>query len=216
MRAFAVSGDELQLGLADVGAELRPAVEALGFGGRGAVYTRSFPAGAPYAEAAAARFERCAEQMVRQAAQLEDTRWEEALALVIEREPRGWWLAGSAALAARGIGVAPRDVDLISDAAGCDHLAATLADVLVEPLVDGGRLGERWFRAFAGARIECVGGIAVSFDEESDVGRTAAGRLETIEWRGHELRVPPLDLQLHVAERRGLDERAELIREALQ
>jgi hypothetical protein len=56
--------------------------------------------------------------------------------------------------------VEPRDVDLVTDADGCDRLAAALADLLVEPLVDGGRLGDRWFRAFEEARIECVGGVA--------------------------------------------------------
>ena len=46
-------------------------------------------------------------------------------------------------------------------------------------------------------------------------GPMAARRLETAEWRGYALRVPPLDLQLAVTERRGLAERAAGIRAVL-
>src|SRR5205823_13602883 len=113
---------------------------------------------------------------------------------------------GSAARAVRGARVEPRDLDLISDAGGAERLADALADVLVEPVVDGGWLGERWLRAFAGARIECVGGVHPDADagRPSDYGPVAAAGLETVEWRGNLLRVPPLELQLQVSERRGL------------
>jgi hypothetical protein len=46
----------------------------------------------------------------------------------------------------------------------------------------------------------------------SDTGRAAAARLETVAWRGREVRVPPLDMQLQVSENRGLTERVETIR----
>ena len=193
-------------------------MQALGFGRRGAISMRAFPAGASYAAAAGARFEIHAESMVRQAAGLDPAPWEDALATLVDRAgTRDWWLAGSAALAVRGLAVAPRDIDLIADAAACDRLAAALADLLVEPLTDGGYLGKRWFRGFAGARFECVGGVhpTVDDDEPSDFGPYAAARLETVEWNGHALRLPPLDLQLRASERRGLTERAALIRDAL-
>lgn len=214
MRAFALESDELVLALADVGADTEAAVRGLNFERRGALFVRRFRADAPYAHLAAERFEQVAARMVRQAARLEPVPWEDALELVHSRAPDGWWLAGSAALAVRGLAVEPRDVDVISDADGCARLAEALADVLVEPLVDGEWLGERWFRAFAHARIECAGGVAPQFDD-SEVGREAAAALETVEWRGRGLRVPPLELQLRTAERRGLTERVELIREAL-
>ena len=180
----------------------------LGFEPAGAVFVRRFAGDAPYAAAAAERFEACAERMVLQAARVEPVPWRAALEAVLERvEPDGWWLAGSAALAVRGVPVAPRDIDLISDADGCARLADALADVLVEPLVDGGRLGERWFRAFVGgARVECVGGVHATHDKPvpSDFGPVAAARLATVRWRGWTLRVPPLELQLASRQRRGL------------
>ena len=49
----------------------------------------------------------------------------------------------------------------------------------------------------------------------SDFGPTATGRLDTVTWRGHTLRVPPLDLQLQVSERRGMAARVEEIERAM-
>lgn len=208
MRAFSVHGADLQLGLADVPAELATAVDDLGFERMGAVAVRRFPAGAPYAAQAAARFEECAERMVYQAARVDTTPWRPALEDVLARAPAdGWFLAGSAALAVRGVAVEPRDIDLVAlDAESCALLAWALEDVLVEPLVDGGWLGERWFRAFSHARIECVGAPHASHDKPhpSDFGRFAAARLTTIRWRGADIRVPPLELQLASRQRRGL------------
>jgi hypothetical protein len=206
MRAFSIHGETLQLGLADVTPELEPAVRDLYFERRGAVFVRSFPGDAPHAAQAAARFEQVAEPMVRQTARLEPARWDEALAALVEHTATTrWWLVGSAALAVRGLIVEPRDVDVITTAEHAPALAAALANVLVEPLADGGFLGAWWFRAFAGARLECVGG--------PHSGELVAD--EVVEWRGHPLHVPSLERQLRSAEARGLDERAALIREAL-
>lgn len=208
MRAFSVHGVELQLGLADVPAALATAVDDLGFERMGAVSVRRFPAAAPYAVQAAARFEEFAERMVHQAARVDTTPWRRALEDVLARvPPDGWFLAGSAALAVRGVAVEPRDIDLVAiDADVCAQLAAALEDVLVEPLVDGGWLGQRWFRAFSHARIECVGGPHASHDtpRPSDFGPFAEARLTTAHWRGWDVRVPPLELQLASRQRRGL------------
>ncbi len=216
MRAHAsIDSGELRLALDDVEDELRDAVVRLGFAPEGDAFVRAFPADAPYAEVAGQRFEVYAGRFVRQCAGLEPVPWEYALATLIERAGvDDWWLVGSTALAVRGARVAPRDLDVVSDAQGCDRLAGAIADLLVEPLVDGGFLGQRWLRAFADARIECVGGVHASL-EPTDVGPVAASRLETVTWRGHSLRVPPLDLQLQVSERRGLDDRVRAIRELL-
>jgi len=208
MRAFSVQGAELQLGLADVPDDLAAAVEDIGFERMGTVYARRFPAAAPYASQVGARFEEHAERMVYQAARIDTTPWRRALEDVLACAPaEGWFLAGSAALAVRGVAVEPRDVDLVAvDADACARLAAALEDLLVEPLVDGGPLGQRWFRAFSHARIECVGGPHASHDvpHPSDFGPFAIARLTTAHWRGWDVRVPPLELQLAARRRRGL------------
>jgi hypothetical protein len=179
MRPFAVHADTLQLGLADVPDELVPVVERLGFERAGMVFVRGFPGDAPYAAQAAERFESCAETMVRQLADLEPVPWEDALQLVLDRVgPDGWMLVGSAARAIRGHDAAPHDLDLVSDTAGAERIASALADLLVEPLADGGWIGGRWYRAFGPARIEGVGDYAGTIVDEG-----------TAVWRGAELRV---------------------------
>jgi hypothetical protein len=138
---------------------------------------RVFPRDALYAAQAAERFELCAETMVRQAAGLEPVPWEEALASIADGLD-GCTIVGSVARALRGEPASPHDVDLVTDAAGCDRLAGAIAGLLVEPLVDGGWIGGRWFRAFGPARIECVGDYAGTVVHEG-----------TVVWRGHELHV---------------------------
>jgi hypothetical protein len=178
MRAVAVTGETLRLCLADVTAELEPAVTALGFTRRGALFVRAF---ATVDEQVAARFEACAEAMVEQAAGRAPAPWENALELLIERAGgREWVLAGSAAHAVRGVDIEPHDIDVVASSSDCDAIGEALHDVLVEPVGDGGWLGARWWRAFAGARIECVG---------DPCDRSFADVGETVVWRGHPLRL---------------------------
>jgi hypothetical protein len=216
MRAWARDG---RFVLDEVSADLAATVAELGFAADGDSWVRSFPPESQYVEAASERFAACAEALVRQAAGLEPVPWAATLELLLDRTGgEGWWLVGSAVLAVRGAPVVPRDIDLISDTEGSERLASAVSDLLIEPFGDGGYLGERWLRGFAGARFECVGGVHAALDagdEPSDFGPVAASRLETVEWRGSRVRVPPLDLQLRVCERRGLEERAQAIR-ALQ
>jgi hypothetical protein len=211
-------GSELVLALERVDTDLLEAVAELGFERDGERHVRRFPAGAAHADAAAARFPLVAEELVRQTARLAPTPWEDALTDFARRAAATrWWLTGSAALAVRGLDVAPRDLDVIVEADEAAAVADSLADALVEPLAPGGWLGRWWTRAFLGARVEVVGGVNPELDrpEPTDFGPLAAGRLELVGWRGLELRVPPLGLQLRAAERRGLDDRARLIRAAL-
>jgi hypothetical protein len=199
----------------DLEAELREAALELGFAPDGDAFVRRFRADPAGVETVWGSFVRSAEPMLRQTAG-HDAPWNDALAGFLERV-RGvdWWLAGSAALAVRGVEVAPRDVDVITDAAGAQRLGGLLADVLVEPVSSGGGwIARCWGRAFLHARIEWIAEVEPSVDdpEAVDFGPAAAARLESVRWRGYELRVPPLDLQLAVAERRGLGERVDAIR----
>ncbi|MBZ0281726.1 MAG: hypothetical protein K8L97_13390, partial [Anaerolineae bacterium] len=91
-------------------------------------------------------------------------------------------------------------------------------DYLIEPIQETtGWIGKWWARSFMGACVEWVGGINDSADAYgiSDFGPAALSRLETIHWHGYAIRVPPLDLQLAVNERRGRDATAATIRKAL-
>ncbi len=160
--------------------------------------------------------------MVLQAVRINPIDWRGSLAAFLELVDGSgvdWWLCGSAALAVRGIDVAPCDLDLVVDDEGARRLNELLSDYLVEPL----QLSEGWIwnsfgRAFLGMRMEWVGGVNAGADtpEPGDFGPTAGKRLVVIEWQGHDVRVPPLDLQLAVSERRGLTDRAEKIREFMR
>ena len=161
------------------------------------------------------------ERMVLQSARLVRIPWEEALLELLRRiEGSGldWWLYGSTALAVRGIEIEPGDIDVnVSDA----HLAGCIFDgLLVTPVEElEGWAAKRLGRAFHEAIIEWLSEPHPENDDPAhpcEYGPHVAHRLETVEWRGRRLRVPPLAVQLATCERRGLRDRVQLIRAALQ
>jgi hypothetical protein len=185
-------------------------------------FARAFPARSPYIDAIYQNFERHIEEVILQAAGFHPVPWQQALLTFIQRVEQqqniNWWLAGSTALAIRELEVMPHDIDLILDDEATQKVGELLFDCLIEPIQDTRGWVSNWFgRAFIHARIEWVGGVDATIDipEVSDFGPTATSRLETINWRGHEIRVPPLDLQLQVSEQRGLFERVEVIKRAM-
>ena len=181
-------------------------------------FAKTFATSTPDLDRIYGNFERHAREMVLQAARINPVDWRGTLSTFLELVDGSgidWWLCGSTALAVRGIDVAPGDLDLVADDGGARELNGMLSDYLVEPL----QLPEGWIcssfsRAFLGVRLEWVGGVNESADtpEAGDLGPVAAERLEVVNWRGAEIRVPPLDLQLAVCERRGLTDRAKKIR----
>lgn len=165
------------------------------------------------------RFLQHIEVMLRQSARLEPIDWEGGLCEFVDRAHGSgleWWLYGSAALAVRGMAVDPGDLDLhVNDA----YLAGKLmADLLVEPVTRmHGWVADTGGRAFDGAIIEWLAGAHPSgSDPPHEQDEAASNHLELIRWNGRDILVPRLDLQLAVAERRGLDARVALIRRALR
>ena len=94
-------------------------------------------------------------------------------------------------------------------------LGRIFADALIEPVIcdSSSPISDYWGRAFLTARLEWIGApkAAVDSPSPSDFGPVAASRLETVTWEGWQLRVPPLDLQRAVSQRRGLTTRVALI-----
>ena len=179
-------------------------------------FAKRFPTDAPHLDEAFQNFERLIEEIVLQEARVHTAPWDRALQALLQRAAHiRWWLTGSAALAVRGIPISPRDLDLVVDDEGARTLGEALLDGLVEPVSPAeGWISRWWGRAFLHARIEWAGGVDERADQPlvGDVGPAAAGRLEEVRWRGYQVLVPPLDLQLAVNERRGLTDRIELIR----
>jgi hypothetical protein len=129
-----------------------------------------------------------------------------------------WWLAGSTALAVRGARIEPGDIDLVCSGDGALGLGVIFADEIIEPVVHDANspISDYWGRAVLGARLEWIGVPKAGVDSPSpsDFGPVAASRLETVTWEGWQLRVPPLDLQRAVSQRRGLTMRRSAVRRA--
>jgi len=207
---FAISG---------VGPELAAAEHVLmDYERHGDEWRRGYPVGTQGLDTCWQNFASCAELMLRQAARLEPVPWRETLHELCRRtsgRESGWWLAGSTALAVRGAPIEPGDIDLVCSADGALSLGAIFADALIEPAVydSSSPIGDYWGRAFLTARLEWIGAPKPGVDSPvpSDFGPAAASRLETVTWEGWQLRIPPLDLQRAVSQRRGLTTRVALI-----
>ncbi|MEU4932464.1 hypothetical protein AB0G54_39220 [Streptomyces yokosukanensis] len=162
-----------------------------------------------------ANFARHLQEMLLQSARRRPVPWCQALEDFLERAEGSqlrWFLYGSGALALRGIDVGPGDLDFCVDSA---QLAGTLfEDLLVEPVTAmTGWLADSGGRAFSGCLFEWVAGVHADVDEPEphEQGPAAAARLEHVRWRGHDVPVAPLDLQLAVNQRRGLTSRVRKI-----
>ena len=181
-------------------------------------FAKSYSSDTPRLDRIYQNFEQYAEEMILQMAEVHFVPWDKSLLAflqIIENEEIKWWLAGSAALAVRGVDVIPRDLDLIVDRANAIKLGELLLDYLVEPVLPSHGWIADWFgRAFLYARLEWVGDVSDSVDstDVTDFGPIAGSHLEVINWHDKKIQVPPLELQLKVTERRRLTERAEKIR----
>ncbi len=214
--ALELDGGEARFLLLDLDERERAAAGDLWFAEEGPAWVKRFEARAGCR--AYPRFAACARELLDQTSRLVPARWEHALEVLIERAGHvEWWLGGSAALAVRGAAVEPRDLDLVTSAEGAEELARRLDDLLVEPLTIGdGWIATHFARAFEGARIEWIGNVVAGASGAGapgarDFGAAAEARLEVVPWRGHELRVPPLELQRASAAARGLDDRVAAI-----
>jgi hypothetical protein len=184
----------------------------------GPEWHRGYPADTPHLEQAWQNFRRNIGAALRQAARLDPVPWRPALREVCQRtsgRPVDWWLTGSAALAVRGAAIEPGDLDLVCAGADAILLGDLFADELLEPVAWAGEgwISDWWGRAFRGARIEWIGGARPFADvpQPSDFGLAAARQLETLDFEGWPIRVPPLALQRSVSARRGLSGRVALI-----
>ncbi len=207
--------------IAEVEPDLVDAVQALAFApvdGDGR-FRQTYPADHPSIDRIFDNFTRCIEPLVLQKAGRTAVPWERALRTFCEAvagHEIDWWLTGSGALAVRGLAVSPRDLDLN---VGRER-AATLEHLMLGHLIEPPRPGfisDSFTRAFPGACVEWCAGIDERADRflVGDVGLTAQSRLETIDWNGFEIRVPPLELQLVVNQARGLTDRVALITQAV-
>ena len=207
--------------VSDIDPPYHKAAKDLGFVEAEDCFGRAFETDTPHLDHIFGRFASYAEEMILQAAGAKPVPWDKALLSFLQRasgENVDWWLAGSGALAIRGIDLVPRDLDIITDRDGALRLGRAMSEWLVEPVQESHGWIARWFgRAFAHARIEWVGDVEKWVDDRgsNDFGPMAGDRLQTVRWSGYTIRVPPLEMQLEACERRGLKDRAQKIQQAL-
>lgn len=185
-----------------------------------------FPAEEPFSEAAAENLNRLLNLLQRGGpAAFPSSPWPVALRSVTDALDSwivDWLLIGSAALAVRGIPVKPGDIDICLLGGRQDALAfcELMRPYLICPLRDlEDLIGARWFsRAWLGLAVEWIAepdpdadGFFARQGRVCEWGRTAIDGAETVDWNGRRVRVPPLGLQLGIAEQRGLDDGVALI-----
>lgn len=179
------------------------------------------PPDSPHVHRAFANFQRSVEPMILQAAGRQPVPWDRALFDLLRRiegTSIDWWLLGGAALAVRGLDVSPGDIDLVVADDAMTRVEDLLLDHVIQPVVQTpGWVHNSFARAFLHCRVEWVGGVCSLADDPdiSDQGPYAQDHLETVRWHGHEIRIPPLALQLEVCRRRGLTERVRIIESAM-
>jgi hypothetical protein len=129
--------------------------------------------------------------------------WEAALEAVIGRlEGRGvwWFLLGTAALAVRGIPVPPNGVDVGTDRKGAETIAKLFVDRTLKPVVDAGDwpIAKIYGVLYWHSIVQVTAESPPSVDDfgPRPWGPEGVSRLETVTWRGHDILVTPLDLQL--------------------
>lgn len=164
------------------------------------------------------RFARHLPLMLLQSSRQVEPDWRTGLHAFAERMAGSgvlWWLYGSAALAVRGIDVAPGDVDLAVDDA--QRTAEAMKQLLVLPVTYMPRWVADWTAwAFAGAIVEWLQGSHPTGNSPPHEQEPAIiESLEEVSWEGHQILIPPNSSQLPVVEARGLTERAAAIRQHL-
>jgi hypothetical protein len=154
--------------------------------------------------------------MVLRTARVTGAPWDDALLEFLRRVDGSnvrWWFYGSVALAVRRIQIEPGDIDInVSDAAPAGGSSTTCWS---RPYLDiEGWVARHSGRAFYKAIIEW---LSDPHPENDDLGNSheqgpfVTDHRESVEWRGHRVRIPPLSAQLAACEQRGLDDRLKLI-----
>lgn len=148
--------------------------------------------------------------------------WELSLKRIIEilyEKNIKWWLAGSAACAIRGINIKPQDIDIMTYKSEITKIKNAFKNYIIEPFH---HINDWIMSGFGVVFVE--GRVDIAFDpvESSDdngrldFGYYASNNLETIQWKGKQVKVPPVKLHIISNEIRERTERVKLIKEYIE
>lgn len=182
-------------------------------------YYKSFPKSIGNMDKIKKNYKANAELMFSQLSYFSPIPWEDALyefVKMVEGKEIDWWLVGSCAACIRGIKMNPHDVDIMINSKDIDKINDIFEDYLIEPIIDtNGWLTKDFGVIFMQARIDIATDPHPCLDKPIpvDCGPYAKEHLEEIEWRGYNIKVPPVQLQINANERRGRLERVRMLKE---
>lgn len=182
-------------------------------------YIKSFSKHIPNLKKIMVNYKENAQEMFDQLGYFKPIPWEIALYEFVKKVDGtdiDWWLTGSCAACIRGIKLNPHDVDIMIDSQYINSISDIFVDYIVEPIIDtGGWLTKDFGVIFNHARIDIASDPQACLDDPVpiDCGPYAKEHLEIVNWKGFEIKVPPLELQLNINRKRGRIDRAKLIQE---
>lgn len=180
-------------------------------------FYKSYPADYPHIDKIRQNFVQFGETMFNQLGYFAPIPWEVGLmefADKVKCQGINWWLTGSCAVCLRGIMLEPHDVDIMVNSTDIPALIELFQNVIFEPIVNTqGWVTKDFGVLFMACRIDIASDPADCLDEPEpvDCGPYAKANLESIDWRGHQIKVPPLELSLAVNKKRQRWERVKLI-----
>ena len=185
-------------------------------------YYKSFPKTTRHINRIQENFIHFGPEMFSQLGYFTEIPWQEALVRFLKKvkdKPINWWLTGSCAACIRGIPFEPHDVDIMVDSRDLLLVEEVFAEDIIEPIRDtSGWVTKDFGVLFLGARVDIASDPSPVLDQPQpvDCGPYALAHLETIRWKGYEIKVPPLELQLTANKLRKRQDRVILIEEFLQ
>jgi len=219
MKTVIKKGDhEVKLGVAGASDEVKRNLLADYYAEENGVCLRSYSANTPNIDKIAAAFERFGVDYVEQVYGKKPAQWQEALEAFIDKtkgEQVEWLLMGSCALAVRGIDLQPRGVDLMMPIDDLSNIRNLFEDCTIVPFAEcPGWVCQGYGAAFLGAQISIGFGPQCEADEANptDSGPFAMAHAEKMEWKGHRIYVPPIELSLNINKARGRLDRVALIK----
>lgn len=185
-------------------------------------YIKKYPKEAKYLDKMMKRYSLFAEEMFNQLGYFVEVPWEKGLdsfCSIIEKTDIDWWLAGSCAACIREINLKPHDIDIMVNSKDISEITEVFKNELIEPIIDtNGWFTKDFGVLFLHCRIDIASDPSPVLDnpEPVDCGPYAKDHLETIQWRNHQIKIPPLTLQIAVNKKRGRFDRVEAMESFLE
>lgn len=213
--SFSVANHLVTFRITDFDPKYIPVFEMCFYQPQENAYQKTFPADLPNLEQIKSYYAAHAQEMFNQLGYFAPIPWQDALCFFLERVQSTsirWWLTGSCAACIRGIDLNPHDVDIMVDSRDIPQIEECFADVIIEPIINTqGWLTKDFGVLFAHARIDIASDPVAALDdpEPLDCGPYAQAHLEQVNWRGFDIPVPPLSLQIAVNRKRERWERVQ-------